>query len=596
MNDTLLDNLIDKQFIHTYHSDLSHMPKSRLKQHYMRKGHKEGRMLSNLHIQQIVRNRYFNIDFYKSHYDDTNNKNMLDVINHYITSGKQEGRIVSKTHAAILTNNTDFDIDFYKLHNPDLHKMTPAQLVAHYIRFGKAEGRIICEPKVDNISINRKKIFIIYIYYEVKNKQQNQNNLAFFIKYGLDKSRWRDDIDVTTLFIINGHQCEVLLPEMGRVHVLYNTNTNEHDDEKSYKTGIDYFTNKYNNMICNLFTHVCLINVRNFGPTYADINMSNHWLDPLLNDSSIMVTSTISDKLPIIDCNKSQIFGNYDEYLLKLKLNYKEGIFDISNYKDFFNKPNNKCVIYAHYDKDNIIKQYVLETLSIFAQLGYDIQFYTTSCMINNYDAEYLPFKINYLSLNYGAGSDWYMWLDGCKQLRTQSNNYDWVTLINDSMLIGINGIGNMQETIHEMENKDLDFWGHWDSSEISYHIMSSLYVLKYNVIDYYIRFCDEFLISCKTKQDIILRCETKFTLYLNANGFKSEAVIQETSYPLVKKIPTPSHNPVNIGYWINNKRAFGIKWKYVLANLADKLLNNEFKERLKLIHIGKCLGINNIF
>ena len=116
----------------------------------------------------------------------------------------------------------------------------------------------------------------------------------------------------------------------------------------------------------------------------------------------------------------------------------------------------NLCLEHLKQYAMNIIKQYVLETLAIFAQLGYDILFYTTSSIINNYDEEYLPFKINYFSSNHGAGTDWYMWLAGCKQLKSQSKKYDWVTLINDSMLIGINGIENMKETIHEMEHKDL--------------------------------------------------------------------------------------------------------------------------------------------
>ena len=591
----MLDNLIDQNFIYKYNQDLSQMPKNNLKQHYKSTGKREGRILSNLHIQQILRNRYFNIEFYKSHYNDVTNMSLRDIINQYINIGQKEGRIVSKKYACVLTKNPNFDIDFYKSFNPDLHNMDPAQLVTHYINRAKMEGRLCAKNTLTDNGINRIKICIIYIYYEIKNKQQNQNNLAFFIKYGLDKSRWRD-MNITTLFIINGHQCEVLLPKMDNVHVLYNINTNEHDDEQSYKQGIDYFTNKYNTTICNLFTHVCLINVSNFGPIYADINMSHHWLDKLINGSSINDTSKISNKIPIIDCNKTNIFGIYNDDFLKLKLHYKEGIFDISNYTVFFNKPNNKCIIYAHYDKANIIKQYVLETLAIFAQLGYDILFYTTSSIINNYDEEYLPFKIHYVTLNYGAGMDWYMWLEGCKQLKSQLNKYDWITLINDSMLIGINGIENMRETIHEMANKDLDFWGHWDSSEINYHIMSSFYAFKYNVIDHYIMFCEKFLILCKTKKDVIYNCETKFTQYLKAHGFKIGVVIAETGLRVLTKIHTPSHNPLNIGCWINNKRTFGIKWKYVLPYLADKPLNNEFKERLRLMFIGECLGIDKLF
>jgi len=292
----ILDNLIDENFIYKYNKDLSQMPKNRLKQHYIQKGQHEGRILSNLHIQQILRNRHFDIDFYKSHYDDANNKSMSNIINHYITIGQTEGRIVSKKHASVLTNNPEFDIEFYKSHHPDLHNMYPLQLVSHYIEFGKSEGRLFCDPiqlpiqveshynnhiKQDDkfkFDTSRVKICIIYVYYERKNEQKNQTNLAFFLKYGLDKSRWRD-MDITTLIMINGHQCELLIPPMENVHILYNDNER---DVISTKKGIQYFENKYNTPFYNSFTHLLIINCSVIGPIYEE-GLDRHWLDPYLN-------------------------------------------------------------------------------------------------------------------------------------------------------------------------------------------------------------------------------------------------------------------------------------------------------------------------
>jgi hypothetical protein len=141
--DNIVSNLIDENFIYKYNKDIAHMNKNRLKQHYIRKGHKEGRILSNLHIQQILRNRYFNIEFYKTHYDDVKDMNPTQLVNQYIKFGQKEGRIVSKKHAAILTKNPEFDIDVYKSCNPDLNNMNLTQLVNHYIEHGKQEGRIV---------------------------------------------------------------------------------------------------------------------------------------------------------------------------------------------------------------------------------------------------------------------------------------------------------------------------------------------------------------------------------------------------------------------------------------------------------------------
>ena len=95
-----------------------------------------------------------------------------------------------------------------------------------------------------------------------KNETKNQTNLAFFIKYGLDQSRWRN-MDITTLFIINGYQCEVLIPEMKNIHVL--PNENEYDII-SYKRGIQYFEKKHNKSFYDIFNSLLIMNCGIFGP------------------------------------------------------------------------------------------------------------------------------------------------------------------------------------------------------------------------------------------------------------------------------------------------------------------------------------------
>ena len=68
-----------------------------------------------------------------------------------------------------------------------------------------------------------------------------EKNLSFFIKYGLDKSRWRD-MDITTLFVINGRQCEVLISESNDIIVIKEDNCS---DCEGWYNGIKYFENKY---------------------------------------------------------------------------------------------------------------------------------------------------------------------------------------------------------------------------------------------------------------------------------------------------------------------------------------------------------------
>jgi hypothetical protein len=436
------------------------------------------------------------------------------------------------------------------------------------------------------------KTCIIYVYNELLNDTQNQANLAFFIKYGLDTSRW-SDVNITILVVISGHQCEVLLPSTDHIHVL------KHDtcsNDEGWQAGIKYFEH------CT-FTHLCLLNSSNFGPVYED-NPNSHWVDMLdYSNTSITEYNQLDNHINI--SFGSNIFTTtYQPDFVNAKLHYKNLLPSINDKTLLIgnNIGNKKCLIYAHYDVDNIIKHYVIETLIIYAKLGYDIMFYTSSKTINNYDETYLPFKINYFpNKDCGGGTDWYMWLEACIQLKSQQIIYEWITLMNDSMIVGINGIDKMANTISEMEKSNVDFWGHWDSCEITYHIMSSMYNFKYPILDYFIDFAAVNLNKSITKADIVVNCETKWTIFLQQNGFTTGSVIDKGVYPFqppkifrynkYNVINGPSHNPLNISSWINNDRAFGIKWKYILAYLKEDNLNNEIKERLKYIHIGKYIG-----
>ena len=587
------------------------------------------------------------------------------------------------------------------------------------------------------------KVCIIYVYYERNDETKNQTNLAFFIKYGLDQSRWRN-MNVTTLLIINGQRCEVLIPEHPDINVLKQDNCS---DWEGWYDGIKYFETKYNKPIHETFTHLCLMNASCFGPVYEDgINM--HWLDPfftkLKTDNSI-ICSPCSNILPSTDLggpgkrvvphfsliqldeqiinllintkiysylnnteggwyntilghkpnkidavltgeyglskifldnnynisslvtgnNHNRIdFYNENNHILKnsifiknvwrwegnnasqpvlynfcnnfmqKKLNYFnefENYTHVNNYeplnknngkmiisynlpikegestywnsnKDFYNKfgyaeqpiifptkkTNNKnAVIYCHYDQDNIIKDYVINSLIILMILNYDIIFYTASEIIDNINVDRLPFNINYIK-NIGAGTDWYMWLSGLEKCE----NYERILLINDSLILGINGIENMRNSIQKMRNKNFDLWGHWSSNEINYHYIGSPIEIKQCVRNDLILFIKNNAPQCNNGWDFIINIETKMIEYFKNNGYTT-GVIFEEEYILRecknRNFSCPSHNPSLLRFWINNEDAFAIKWKYVLPYILFKNITNPFfNYQLKYLHTAE--------
>ena len=96
---------------------------------------------SNDHAKQITENKLFDIDFYKTNYDDLNDMTPYELVMHYIKWGKKEGRIVSNKHAEHLTNENSFDVLYYKNKYDDLENKNLHQVVNHYIKWGKKEGR-----------------------------------------------------------------------------------------------------------------------------------------------------------------------------------------------------------------------------------------------------------------------------------------------------------------------------------------------------------------------------------------------------------------------------------------------------------------------
>ena len=129
-----------------------------------------------------------------------------------------------------------------------------------------------------DVDFNKAKIGIIYVYYERKNEQKNQTNLSFFIKYGLDEKLWKN-LNITTLFVINGHKCEVLIPSKPNVHVLKEDNCS---DWEGWYNGIQYFEGAEKKNIWEIFDYLCLINASAIGPIYES-NINDHWLMPFYN-------------------------------------------------------------------------------------------------------------------------------------------------------------------------------------------------------------------------------------------------------------------------------------------------------------------------
>jgi len=143
------------------------------------------------------------------------------------------------------------------------------------------------------------KFLVIYVYYEINGFKKNQTNLSYFIKHGVNKNNWMK-INVDYLFVINGHQCEILIPNEPNIKVLREDNCM---DFEGWYNGIKYLENIYNDKICNLYDNIFFINCSVLGPLISS-DKNNHWIlpyyDKLINENSV-ICSNIITSLPESD-------------------------------------------------------------------------------------------------------------------------------------------------------------------------------------------------------------------------------------------------------------------------------------------------------
>jgi hypothetical protein len=309
--------------------------------------------------------------------------------------------------------------------------------------------------------------------------------------------------------------------------------------------------------------------------------------------------SVLSEKTNILINTKLNMKDIFEEE--NIKYDYK--LLDISNKgsilnkskvtswdgkKDFYNKfgkaeefilwpkqknNNNAYAIYCHYDKDDIVKDYVIQGLKTLIVLRYDIIFCTTSKKIKNVD---LPFKVNYFENT--KLRDMKIWTDVLA--KGFIKEYDWVLLINDSMLFPIHGINEMLNIIKEKRSKS-DFWGLYLSNEGGRleqnieHLCSSFIEFNSASIKKLKEFYKENIYKCNSTEDVIDLIELKQTEFLLENNFKMETVI---SYKNLKQIENSiMFNPINTKKYIINKECFGIKWKYLGNYLNYGELDNKY-------------------
>ena len=542
----------------------------------------------------------------------------MDITTLFIINGHQcELLIPEMKNTHILYNDNEFDTASYKkgihyfeeLYKKPFYHTFNALLLMNCGMFGpiyedgkdrhwidpyitKLTNSVICSPCINFLS----KYDAggpgprCQSYFSLIKMDQNIYNLLLNTKISnLAKGSTNTEHNIEYEYVFGNHITKhgaILHGEYGLTRILldygYNISCLVYDDLNYHDTAL---WSKYSDRIDRLpDMSLSNFNSQVFVKNYWRINNELRDSLPCYYDESIQFANS---KLNFTNIYSANINIDYDYELLNIsncgvipsnkdvKWENKKQFYDLFGYAEehlLWPKPNcenTACVIYCHYDADNIVKDYVIHALKTLIILEYDIFFCTSCSKINNVD---LPFEIRYFE-NLGCGTDFKMithiFTNECLK------KYKWINLLNDSIVLPIHGIENMKNTILQMRNSS-DFWGLYESNEIAIHICSNCYFeISYKCLEILTQYYITMLSKCNNRTDFIQKIELNQTQYLIDNGFTCGSVV---SYKyLIPESHSIMFHPKNINFYLSNVNCFGIKWKYLGNYMNYDQLNNPY-------------------
>ena len=128
-----------------------------------------------------------------------------------------------------------------------------------------------------------------------------------------------------------------------------------------------------------------------------------------------------------------------------------------------------KICLFAHFDVDAIVREYVVYYLQALKAEGFDVIFISTSETVKKEELDKIEDLTCKCIVRRNIGYDFGSWKTGFQYI----NDYrdcELVVLANDSVVGPVNSINQMFE---RMSGAEYDIWGVTDNYEINYHVQS---------------------------------------------------------------------------------------------------------------------------
>lgn len=193
----------------------------------------------------------------------------------------------------------------------------------------------------------------------------------------------------------------------------------------------------------------------------------------------------------------------------------------------------NKTVIFAHYDKNNKIENYVIFYLKELKKIAKNIVF-ISDCNLNEEEIAKLSNITHHIiakrhgEYDFGSYKYGYLYAKENNLLNTEE-----LILANDSCF---GPLLSFEDIWNEINKKECDFWGiNQNDIDVDFHIQSFFIVFKENIFKN--ELFNNFIINIKkqeNKDEIIKKYEIGLSKLLLENGFKAQSFC---NYPSDRKV-----------------------------------------------------------
>ncbi len=200
---------------------------------------------------------------------------------------------------------------------------------------------------------------------------------------------------------------------------------------------------------------------------------------------------------------------------------------------NYSSKINDTVCIFAHYDEQNIIEEYVVYYLKKLKEKNIDLVFVSTAEEINENEIDKIKDICLKVIIKKNIGYDFGSWACAIVEMKNCIKEYKKLILANDSVYAPL---FDLDDFFSSMNKKNLDFYGITDTYIFTHHIQSYFMCFNERIInsEVFFNFWENYKVY-RNKFNIVYHNEVRLTTLLSLNGFSFDVycpVRKVTNFP----------------------------------------------------------------